>query len=84
MPLKRMRYSHFGCNVVHEDICFPNSTDVEKVKMEIKAEIESEEANYQLSMGMGQSTKPRGYTGTVATNGQVKYHESGCRWYQLL
>jgi D-lactate dehydrogenase len=57
VPIKRMRYSHFGCNVVHEDICFPNSTDVEEVKMKIKAEIESEGGKLPAEHGHGTEYK---------------------------
>lgn len=39
-PLKRMRYSHFGCNVVHEDIAFPVGIDVESIKMAFKTSVE--------------------------------------------
>eukprot|EP00934_Nitzschia_sp_Nitz4_P006687 Nitzschia sp. Nitz4//scaffold176_size46146//8139//10239//NITZ4_007188-RA/size46146-augustus-gene-0.0-mRNA-1//1//CDS//3329539003//6677//frame0 len=39
-PLKRMRYSHFGCNVVHEDIAFPVGVDVESIKYELKKSVE--------------------------------------------
>merc|ERR1711957_477817 len=27
-PIKRMRYSHFGCNVVHEDLAYALGVDV--------------------------------------------------------
>ena len=40
VPLKRMRYSHFGCNVVHEDLAFADGVDVHHCKMEIKKKIE--------------------------------------------
>jgi len=39
-PLKRMRYSHFGCNVVHEDIAFGPEVDAEAAKMDLKKAIE--------------------------------------------
>ena len=39
-PLKRMRYSHFGCNVVHEDLAFPRDVDALATKMELKAVVE--------------------------------------------
>lgn len=39
-PLKRMRYSHFGCNVVHEDLAFASGVDVNAAKMELKNTIE--------------------------------------------
>lgn len=41
-PLKRMRYSHFGCNVVHEDIAFAPGVDVEAIKYELKKTVEQE------------------------------------------
>jgi D-lactate dehydrogenase len=39
-PLKRMRYSHFGCNVVHEDLAFGQNVDTHQVKMDLKKTIE--------------------------------------------
>ena len=39
-PVKRMRYSHFGCNVVHEDLAFPPGFNVEEAKMQLKKTIE--------------------------------------------
>ena len=41
-PLKRMRYSHFGCNVVHEDIAYALGVDTHKEKMEFKHTVEEE------------------------------------------
>ena len=35
-----MRYSHFGCNVVHEDIAFAAGVDVHARKMAIKKRVE--------------------------------------------
>ncbi len=35
-PVKRMRYSHFGCNVVHEDIAYEQGVDTHAAKMELK------------------------------------------------
>jgi len=32
LPLKRMRYSHFGCNVVHEDIAYEKGVNVHEEK----------------------------------------------------
>jgi len=38
---KRMRYSHFGCNVVHEDIAFgPEVEDAEEAKLAFKHALE--------------------------------------------
>ena len=39
-PLKRMRYSHFGCNVVHEDIAYALGVDTHKEKMLLKHTVE--------------------------------------------
>ncbi|ACI65297.1 predicted protein [Phaeodactylum tricornutum CCAP 1055/1] len=36
MPLKRMRYSHFGCNVVHEDLAYANGVDIHEAKHDLK------------------------------------------------
>jgi D-lactate dehydrogenase len=36
MPVKRMSYSHFGCNVVHEDMAFEQGVDTHEAKMELK------------------------------------------------
>ncbi len=35
-PVKRMRYSHFACNVVHEDIAYEQGVDTHAAKMELK------------------------------------------------
>jgi D-lactate dehydrogenase len=39
-PVKRMRYSHFGCNVVHEDLAYASDVDMDKAKMELKKTVE--------------------------------------------
>lgn len=39
-PVKRMRYSHFGCNVVHEDLAYARGVDVEAQKMKLKKIVE--------------------------------------------
>lgn len=39
-PVKRMRYSHFGCNVVHEDLAYPLDVDAMKAKMDLKHTVE--------------------------------------------
>ena len=36
----RMRYSHFGCNVVHEDVAFNVGVDAHAAKMELKHAVE--------------------------------------------
>jgi D-lactate dehydrogenase (quinone) len=42
-PLKRMRYSHFACNVVHEDIAYPISDeDIDDIKHVFKAAVEAD------------------------------------------
>ena len=35
-PVKRMRYSHFACNVVHEDLAYKQGVDTHAAKMELK------------------------------------------------
>jgi len=35
-PTKRMRYSHFGCNVVHEDLAYEQGIDTHEAKMQLK------------------------------------------------
>jgi len=39
-PVKRMRYSHFGCNVVHEDVAVAAGVDVDSVKKALKKSVE--------------------------------------------
>jgi D-lactate dehydrogenase (quinone) len=39
-PVKRMRYSHFGCNVVHEDLAYAPGVNVHKAKHDLKAVVE--------------------------------------------
>jgi D-lactate dehydrogenase (quinone) len=39
-PIKRMRYSHFGCNVVHEDLAYAPGVDVEAAKHAFKQAVE--------------------------------------------
>mmetsp|Transcript_4894 Transcript_4894/g.7436 ORF Transcript_4894/g.7436 Transcript_4894/m.7436 type:complete len:696 (+) Transcript_4894:104-2191(+) len=36
IPLKRMRYSHFGCNVVHEDLAYDLGVDVHSAHVGLK------------------------------------------------
>eukprot|EP00548_Thalassiothrix_antarctica_P005839 CAMPEP_0194154390 /NCGR_PEP_ID=MMETSP0152-20130528/60460_1 /TAXON_ID=1049557 /ORGANISM="Thalassiothrix antarctica, Strain L6-D1" /LENGTH=500 /DNA_ID=CAMNT_0038860449 /DNA_START=433 /DNA_END=1935 /DNA_ORIENTATION=+ len=43
IPLKRMRYSHFGCNVVYEGLTYGQGVDVEVAKMELKHIVETKE-----------------------------------------
>jgi len=39
-PLKRMRYSHFACNVVHEDLAYAPGVDVHEAKHALKDAVE--------------------------------------------
>jgi D-lactate dehydrogenase len=39
-PLKRMRYSHFACNVVHEDLAYGLDVDMDHEKHALKKTIE--------------------------------------------
>ena len=41
-PLKRMRYSHLGCNVFHEDLAYAPGIDINSVKMKLKKSVEHE------------------------------------------
>ena len=52
-PLKRMRYSHFGCNVVHEDIAYPLGVDTHKEKMAFKHTVEEEGGKLPAEHGHG-------------------------------
>jgi D-lactate dehydrogenase len=49
----RCRYSHFGCNVVHEDIAWKVGVDVEKRKMKIKKNVEKEGGALPAEHGHG-------------------------------
>ena len=41
-PLKRLRYSHFGCNVWHEDLAFALSVNAHAAKMHLKEQVENQ------------------------------------------
>jgi len=41
-PVKRMRYSHFGCNVVHEDLAYPMDVNAMQAKMDLKYTVEKD------------------------------------------
>lgn len=41
-PVKRMRYSHFACNVVHEDLAYGPEVDIEEAKHALKKVVELE------------------------------------------
>mmetsp|Transcript_7421 Transcript_7421/g.16199 ORF Transcript_7421/g.16199 Transcript_7421/m.16199 type:complete len:716 (-) Transcript_7421:273-2420(-) len=53
IPLKRMRYSHFGCNVVHEDIAYALGVDTHKEKMSFKHNVEDEGGKLPAEHGHG-------------------------------
>ncbi|KAL7536304.1 hypothetical protein ACHAXR_007068 [Thalassiosira sp. AJA248-18] len=52
-PLKRMRYSHFGCNVVHEDIAYALGVDTHEEKMAFKHGVEGEGGKLPAEHGHG-------------------------------
>lgn len=68
--LKRMRYSHFACNVVHEDVAFSVEEDVDTIKHALKASVETD-CNGQLPAEHGHGTE---YTAPKATQS---------RWIQM-
>jgi D-lactate dehydrogenase len=37
-----MRYSHFGCNVVHEDLAYEEGVDTHEAKMGLKSVVDHE------------------------------------------
>jgi D-lactate dehydrogenase (quinone) len=39
-PVKRMRYSHFACNVVHEDLAYGPGVDIHEAKHALKKVVE--------------------------------------------
>jgi D-lactate dehydrogenase len=53
LPVVRCRYSHFGCNVVHEDVAFESSVDVHARKMDIKHVVEQEGGKLPAEHGHG-------------------------------
>ena len=56
-PLKRLRYGHFGCNVVHEDLAYPLGADVHAAKMAIKKVIEAGGGKLPAEHGHGTEYK---------------------------
>jgi D-lactate dehydrogenase len=52
-PLKRMRYSHFGCNVVHEDIAYALGVDTHNEKMRFKHSVEVDGGKLPAEHGHG-------------------------------
>jgi D-lactate dehydrogenase len=55
-PIKRMRYSHFGCNVVHEDLAYEPGVDVKQAKYALKASVEHQ-CNGKLPAEHGHGTE---------------------------
>jgi len=53
----RMRYSHFGCNVVHEDIAFIPGVDAHAAKMALKHEVEGMGGRLPAEHGHGTEYK---------------------------
>jgi D-lactate dehydrogenase (quinone) len=53
VPVARMRYSHFGCNVVHEDLAFDRSADALECQMQIKKVIEMRGGKLPAEHGHG-------------------------------
>lgn len=52
-PLIRMRYSHFGCNVVHEDLAYPTDIDPHMAKHQIKKVVEGLNGKLPAEHGHG-------------------------------
>jgi D-lactate dehydrogenase len=52
-PVKRMRYSHFGCNVIHEDIAYALGVDTHKEHMAFKRSVEVEGGKLPAEHGHG-------------------------------
>lgn len=50
---KRLVYSHFGCNVYHEDFVFDNDIDVHKAKKAIKKAVEATGGKLPAEHGHG-------------------------------
>ncbi len=40
VPVKRMRYSHFGCNVIHEDLAYEMGVDTHAAMYALKKQVE--------------------------------------------
>mmetsp|Transcript_28656 Transcript_28656/g.94224 ORF Transcript_28656/g.94224 Transcript_28656/m.94224 type:complete len:643 (-) Transcript_28656:275-2203(-) len=49
----RMRYSHFGCNVVHEDVCVKAGVDVDRVHHDLKDAVEAIDGKLPAEHGHG-------------------------------
>lgn len=57
LPALRMRYSHFGCNVVHEDVAFNPGVNAHDAKMELKHEVEGMGGKLPAEHGHGTEYK---------------------------
>jgi len=57
VPVKRMRYSHFGCNVVHEDIAYEAGVDVHGAKMSLKHSVDGKKVRGRLPAEHGHGTE---------------------------
>jgi D-lactate dehydrogenase len=55
--VNRWVYSHFGCNVYHEDLVFDNDVDVEEAKHEIKHAVEHAGGRLPAEHGHGTEYK---------------------------
>lgn len=62
-PVKRMRYSHFGCNVVHEDLAYAPGVDIHQAKHALK-EVVEHECGGKLPAEHGHGTEYRAPTET--------------------
>jgi D-lactate dehydrogenase len=49
----RMRYSHFGCNVVHEDVCVKPGVDVDQIHHDLKHAVEAISGRLPAEHGHG-------------------------------
>lgn len=53
VPVTRMRYSHFGCNVVHEDLEYARGADTHAAKMAFKRAVEARGGRLPAEHGHG-------------------------------
>jgi D-lactate dehydrogenase len=56
-PVKRMRYSHFGCNVVHEDLAYELDVDIHTAKLLFKETVEGKGGKLPAEHGHGTEYK---------------------------
>ena len=67
-PLKRMRYSHFGCNVVHEDLAYAPGVDLHEAKYALKKTVEHDHGG-KLPAEHGHGTE---YVAPIAAHNRWK------------